>query len=73
MTTEAKTMADYLHHAARLMWNRDQRLGQSLVNALPGALYSALRDTKVDPFYDDEKIPAFFAWLEPQLPRRFKV
>lgn len=54
--------------------NPTYRLGQCHFNVLADhfpALYDEVRGSHIDPFFDDDKVPAFLLWLQLTHPDTF--
>lgn len=62
----ATLLRNQIEEAIRLR-HRDFRAGQAAFNmlyVLRPDLADQIRGTDLDPFYQDERLPAFYAWLE---------
>lgn len=60
---------EYLHKCAmqaHTIRDTKERIGQFYVNMLPREYQVKLfsSETSNDPFYNDQRLPAFFKWLE---------
>jgi len=61
-------LSNTVYASASKTWLKDnQRIGQAVFNALHSIdpeIADIVRGSALDPFYEDERLPEFWAWLD---------